>query len=64
MNAINKTNQAGSVNPVDGTTKRRMLRIILLIAGVCMMAVGIFRGEASEIFRKAVVVCMECIGIG
>ena len=42
----------------------RTWRIALLVAGVIMFVLGIFRGEAQEILSKAVIVCMECIGIG
>ena len=37
---------------------------VILLAGFVMMIVGIWRGELEMIFRKAVVVCLECIGIG
>lgn len=32
--------------------------------GVALMAVGIWRGEMLVVFRKAVAICLECIGIG
>lgn len=44
--------------------KRRLLRIALLAAAVVSITVGIFRGDNDSIFRKAVFICMECIGIG
>ena len=44
--------------------KRRILQITLLITGLSMMIMGLLRGEALEVLRKATVVCMECIGIG
>jgi len=43
---------------------KRIAQIILLISGIVMIAAGLLRGEALEILRKAIVVCMECIGIG
>jgi len=43
---------------------RPAIQFVLISAGVTMMVVGMFRGEAMELLRKAVVVCMECIGIG
>ena len=43
---------------------KKIAQIILLISGIVMMAAGLLRGEALEILRKAIVVCMECIGIG
>ena len=54
--------------PRGGKTRIELIRtaaqIFLLAAGVALIAVGIYRGEAMEILSKAVVVCMECIGIG
>lgn len=32
--------------------------------GLTMMGFGVWRGELSVIFTKAVNICLECIGIG
>jgi hypothetical protein len=40
------------------------LWLILLIAAIIVGGYGIFRGEAIEVFEKARIVCLECIGIG
>ena len=52
--------------PKDGRSekKRRLLRIALLAAAAVFITVGVFRGDNDSIFRKAVFICMECIGIG
>ena len=44
--------------------KRRIISIVILAAGIALIAAGVFRGELDVIFRKAMVVCMECIGLG
>ena len=36
----------------------------LILAGVAFLAFGVWRGEAEVVFRKAVNICLECIGIG
>ena len=44
--------------------KRNVIGIVILIAGIALIAAGVFRGELDVILRKAAVVCMECIGLG
>ena len=44
---------------------RRYLPIILLTAGAAMIAIGVFvTKEPVIVLRKAIKICMECIGIG
>lgn len=38
--------------------------VVVLLAGVAFVALGVWRGEAAVVLQKAVVICMECIGIG
>lgn len=38
--------------------------ICLAAVGLLLMCFGIYRGEVSVVFEKAVNICMECIGIG
>ena len=37
---------------------------VLAVLGIVLMIFGIYRGEMSVVFTKAVNICMECIGIG
>ena len=32
--------------------------------GVLLLVVGAFNDQFAEIYRKAVMICLECIGIG
>jgi len=41
-----------------------ILPIVILAAGIILMFFGIWRGELQSIMQKAIVVCLECIGIG
>lgn len=46
--------------------KRRhiLLPIIVLLVSVAFIAIGIFRNEVAVVLKKAVMICLECIGIG
>jgi hypothetical protein len=37
--------------------------VILLLAAVAV-TIGVTRGEPDDVFRKAALLCLECIGIG
>ena len=41
-----------------------VLQAVVLLLGVVLVAVGISHGELTEIWQKAIIVCLECIGIG
>jgi hypothetical protein len=41
-----------------------IIPISLLIGGLVFLVIGLARGDAEQVFRKAVFVCLECIGIG
>jgi len=43
---------------------RLILPVLLLLSGMTMMVLGTLRGELQMILNKAVIVCLECIGIG
>ena len=38
--------------------------IIVLLVSVAFIAIGIFRNEVAVVLKKAVMICLECIGIG
>ena len=37
---------------------------VLLSLAIAMCVYGVIRGEWNDVLRKAVTICMECIGIG
>lgn len=44
--------------------RRNRVAAVLLAAAVLCLALGVWRGETETVFRKAVNICMECIGLG
>lgn len=44
--------------------KRNRWAAALLVLAVVFLAIGVGRGEAETVYRKAVQICMECIGLG
>ncbi len=43
---------------------KNLVRISLLIISITFIAYGISSGEMKQVFRKAILICLECIGIG
>ncbi len=44
--------------------KRFTAALVLIAVSALFMAYGAHRGEIDEYYKKAVMICMECIGIG
>lgn len=44
--------------------RKNWVAIVLLTVGIVFIAVGMWRGEDETVFRKAVNICLECIGLG
>ncbi|MBR2012695.1 MAG: hypothetical protein IJ995_00560 [Clostridia bacterium] len=43
---------------------KNILAWSLLGIGLLAAVLGILRGEAADVLRKATMICLECIGIG
>ena len=44
--------------------KRSIISLALLAAGLAFIVIGAVRGEANAVRQKAIMICMECIGLG
>lgn len=42
----------------------RLCGVLVGVCGLALMIFGICRGEMAVVFKKAVKICLECIGIG
>lgn len=61
INKITKTSP-GKNGAVD--IRRFVIPAILFFAGIAFVFAGIYRGEMEIVLRKAINICLECIGIG
>ncbi len=44
--------------------KIKWIRRLIFCMAVCMICLGVARGEASIVLAKATSICTQCIGIG
>ncbi|NLB61055.1 MAG: hypothetical protein GX802_01310 [Clostridiales bacterium] len=46
--------------------KRRhiVFTILAFVTGIAFVAIGAYRNEVAIVLKKAVMICLECIGIG
>ena len=47
----------------DGSLKNPLRNLILVISVVFLIS-GLMTGEYLDVWSKAVMICMECIGLG
>ena len=44
--------------------KKAVPAIVLMALGAAAMVFGACRGEIETVLRKAILLCLECVGIG
>lgn len=43
---------------------KNIIAFSFVLVGIVFVALGVWRGENESVLRKAVNICLECIGIG
>lgn len=43
---------------------KRYAWVLGVLVGILFLGIGVFQGQFAVIWKKAVMVCLECIGIG
>ena len=51
-------------NVMENKKRAWVMPVVLIAIGIAFLLVGIYNGEMTEVFKKATVICLECIGIG
>ncbi len=44
--------------------RKNRAALAILALSAAFLAMGVWRGEEQTVFRKAINICMECIGLG
>ncbi|MDR0399872.1 MAG: hypothetical protein LBH51_02905 [Treponema sp.] len=56
------------MDPIKGPAKvlpsPKALSFFILFLGIALTAAGIVLGDGESVFKKAVFICLECMGIG
>lgn len=41
-----------------------IIRAAAIVVALAFIAIGVSRGDAAVVLRKAIRICLECIGVG
>jgi len=44
--------------------KTKIIQYTLILLSIVLILIGTLNGEAQIVFKKAIYICLECIGIG
>lgn len=52
------------MNAKSNVWKKIPLWTVGVVIGVLFLVIGVYEKQLTEMYRKAVMICLECIGIG
>ena len=61
------TDRGRASNPSASSSKRRLrvpAWVVVFVAAIVLIVLGVAQGEVLNVWRKASLICYECIGIG
>lgn len=44
--------------------KKRYKTLVAILLSLVLLFVGMIQGQQEQVFRKAVKICLECVGLG
>ena len=44
--------------------KKRYKTLVAILLSLVLLFVGMIQGQQERVFRKAVKICLECVGLG
>ena len=44
--------------------KKRYTTLVAILLSLVLLFVGMIQGQQEQVFRKAVKICLECVGLG
>lgn len=60
-----KSSREGGANaPKSSKSKKLPIWLMGLCVGVLFLGIGAYEEQFTDLYRKAVMICLECIGIG
>lgn len=68
MFSCNRHTDRGRASDSAASSSKRRLRVpawvVVFVAAIVLIVLGVAQGEVLDVWRKASLICYECIGIG
>ena len=60
----NEVNNQADSRADDKVVSKRRKQLVVLVCGIGFLAAGLMQGGYEDTLRKAIMICLECIGSG